>query len=184
MIIGITGTNGAGKGTVVDMLKKKGFIHFSASEFITKEIIKRGLPVNRDSMIVVANDLRARFGPGYIIATLLYEAAQQEKDAIVESIRTTGEIQKLRDARGILIGVDADQKTRYTRIQARKSEKDNVSYEEFVSQEEKEMSSDDPNKHNLRACITAADFIILNNGSKKDLKEKVERLPKKLYSLY
>ncbi|MCX6713904.1 MAG: dephospho-CoA kinase, partial [Candidatus Vogelbacteria bacterium] len=62
MIIGITGTLGAGKGAVVDCLKIKGFKHYSVTAFITDEIIKRGLPVNRDKMVLVANDLRAQYG--------------------------------------------------------------------------------------------------------------------------
>ena len=59
-IIGITGTLGAGKGTVVDFLvSEKGYKHYSVRSFISEEIIKRNLPLNRDSMVVVANDLRA-----------------------------------------------------------------------------------------------------------------------------
>lgn len=42
LIIGITGTIGAGKGTVSDYLvNKKGFKHFSVREFLIKEINKR-----------------------------------------------------------------------------------------------------------------------------------------------
>ncbi len=58
MIIGITGTSGAGKGTVVDYLLKKGFKHYSVRDFLTEEILKRGLEPNRDNMIFVANELR------------------------------------------------------------------------------------------------------------------------------
>ena len=36
MIIGITGTLGAGKGTVVDFLKEKGFRHFSVRDYLIK----------------------------------------------------------------------------------------------------------------------------------------------------
>ena len=58
--IGITGTLGAGKGTIVDYLvKSRGFEHYSVRAFITEEIKRRGLPVNRDSMTQVGNDLRA-----------------------------------------------------------------------------------------------------------------------------
>jgi len=42
IIIGITGTLGAGKGTVVEYLQEKGFRHYSARGFITKEVEKRG----------------------------------------------------------------------------------------------------------------------------------------------
>ena len=58
-IIGITGTHGAGKGTVTNYLvNKKGFKHYSARDFIVDEIKKRSLLVDRDSMREVSNDLR------------------------------------------------------------------------------------------------------------------------------
>ena len=75
--IGITGTIGAGKGTIVDYLvKEKGFVHFSVRDFITKEIQRRGMPVNRDSMTIVGNDLRATNSPAYITESL-YKQAQE-----------------------------------------------------------------------------------------------------------
>ncbi len=41
LIIGITGTLGAGKGTIVEYLEKEmGFDHLSVRDFITKEIEK------------------------------------------------------------------------------------------------------------------------------------------------
>ena len=44
MIIGITGTLGAGKGTIASYLvKEKGFKHFSVREFLNKELQKRKL---------------------------------------------------------------------------------------------------------------------------------------------
>ncbi len=64
MIVGITGTIGAGKGTVVEYLvQKKGFVHFSARALILEEVKKRGLEVARENTTLVANDLRAAFGP-------------------------------------------------------------------------------------------------------------------------
>ncbi|HVW71909.1 MAG TPA: AAA family ATPase, partial [Candidatus Paceibacterota bacterium] len=67
MIIALTGTNGAGKGAVVDYLvKDKGFAHHSMSGFITDEIKRRGMPVNRDSMNIVGNDLRKTYHPAHV----------------------------------------------------------------------------------------------------------------------
>ncbi|MEI7562921.1 MAG: AAA family ATPase [bacterium] len=63
-IIGLTGTLGSGKGTVVDYLTQKyHFEHLSATVFITEEIIRRNLPVDRDNMRIVADDLRRIYGP-------------------------------------------------------------------------------------------------------------------------
>jgi dephospho-CoA kinase len=181
LIVGITGTNGAGKGTIVDFLiNKKGFKHFSAGDFITEEIIKRRLPVNRETMILVANDLRTNFGSGYIAEQLLERAVSQGENAVIESIRTMGEVETLRKScsKFILLAVDADQKVRYERIKMRKSAKDNVSFEEFVSIEEKEMESSDFNKQNLVACSKAADYRIQNDGKMEELVQKVEEMLK------
>ena len=82
--IGITGTLGAGKGTIVDYLvKEKGFVHFSVRDFITKEIERRGLPVNRDTMTLVGNDLRATHSPSYITEALYAEAQLSGKNCII-----------------------------------------------------------------------------------------------------
>lgn len=131
-IIGITGTLGAGKGTVVDYLVTKGFKHYSARDFITREIVCRGMAVNRDSMTVVANDLRAEHSPSYIAEALYEEAAAAGKNAVIESLRTEGEIAALR-AKGdfLLVAVDADPKVRYERIVARGSETDKISLKNF-----------------------------------------------------
>lgn len=179
VMLGITGTNGAGKGTVVEYLvKKEGFGHFSASGLITEEIIKRNLPVNRDNMILVANDLRAKNGAGYIALELLKRAGESQENRIIESIRTLGEVGELKRRGGMLLAVDADQKLRYERIKKRGGEKDGVSYEEFAEQEKKEMMSEDPNKQNLTACRKMADFLIENNGTIEELEQKINEILK------
>ncbi|MDR0282177.1 MAG: AAA family ATPase [Candidatus Peribacteria bacterium] len=76
-IIGITGTIGAGKGTVVDYLvKEKGYDHFSVRAYLTEEIKRRNLPVNRDNMREIANELRAENGPAYVVKQLFLHAQQ------------------------------------------------------------------------------------------------------------
>ena len=76
IILGITGTLGAGKGTIVDYLvSEKGFEHFSVRSFLLEEIREQGLPENRDSMYRLANDLRAKFGPSYVVDRLYDRAA-------------------------------------------------------------------------------------------------------------
>jgi len=176
-IIGITGTLGAGKGTVVSYLMEKGFAHYSAREFISREILRRGLAVNRDNMVVVANDLRATHSPSYIAEALYDEAVAAGKNAVIESLRTEGEIVALR-AKGnfALLSVDADPKLRYARIFARGSETDKISFEKFLADEALEMHAIDPNKQNLARCIELADHRLINNGTIEELRAQVDDL--------
>jgi len=178
MVIGITGTLGAGKGTIVDYLvNKKGFAHFSVRKFLLKEIEKRELPEDRDSMVIVANDLRAKHSPSYITDKLYEQAVETGRNTVIESIRTPGEVDSLRRKSNFyLFAVDADPKTRFERIKKRKSETDNIDYETFIEDENREMTSDDPNKQNLKKCIKMADFVINNSGTIEELNEQVEKI--------
>ncbi len=174
MIIGITGTNGAGKGTVVEYLKTKWFIHFSARTFFIEEIKRRGLPINRDTITEVANDLRVKFGTGYFTEQALARLGSGSSDAVIESIRTPGEAEYLKAKGALLWAVDADIHTRYDHAILRGSETDKISFEKFVADEQREWSNDDPTKQNLKAVIDTADVILTNNGTQEELFAQVE----------
>jgi dephospho-CoA kinase len=177
LIIGITGTLGAGKGTIVEYLvQEKCFVHFSVRGFITEEILRQGLVVNRDSMVLVANKLRANNSPSYIVDQLYEQALLTGKNCIIESIRTPGEVESLRrKGNFLLFAVDADPMLRYDRIVMRNSETDRISFVTFVENEEREMQSNDPNKQNIGKCIDQADFTFYNNSTVADLFKQLEK---------
>ena len=162
-------------------MEKKGFTHYSVRAYLLKEIGRRGMAENRDSMVSVANELRAKHGPSYVTDQLYLEALVTGNNCIIESIRTPGEIDSLRKKGNFhLLAVDAEQHLRYARITGRNSETDNITYETFTANEAREMNTSDPNKQNLRACIKEADFILNNDGTKEDLFGEVEKVLKQI----
>lgn len=177
IFIGITGTLGAGKGTIVDYLvEKKGFSHYSVRDFLKEILLARNEALNRDNYTALGNELRAENGPAYVTDQLYLMALEGKGDAVIESIRTPGEVLSLREKGNFfLFSVDADPRIRYKRIRERNSETDRIPFDTFIDNERREMNSEDPNHQNLARCIAMADFRFLNNGNKESLFTEVEQ---------
>jgi len=182
MIIGITGTLGAGKGTIVEFLKQKGFMHFSVREYLNAKLESRGLPLNRDNQANLANELRTTHSPSFIVEQLLERAKAKAENVIIESIRSVAEAQLIKQG-GILLAVDADPQIRYDRISERKSETDKISYEKFLEQEKREMFSTNPHQQNLSECIKMADFVLENNETIEVLNEKIREVYERILNM-
>lgn len=175
MLVGITGSIGAGKGHVATYLvQNKNFAHYSARALITKEIERRGLPVDRDTMTETANSMRTQGGPTYLFEQLVAMAKEGGGDAVIESVRAVAEAEYLKAQGGILLAIDADPEVRFARIQKRGSETDHVSLVEWQAQEAREMHSDDPTKQNVAAVMAMADVVISNTDSVSALEKKID----------
>jgi dephospho-CoA kinase len=176
MLIGITGTDGAGKGSVVSYLVEHfGFVHFSSRTMIAEHVRAAGLPETRNQLRLTANEWRARDGDDVLVVTALRAIAQtQVTTAIIESIRTTAEASTLHANGGILLAVDADPHVRYERVQSRRSSSDQVSFAEFLAQEELEKNDPDPHGMQKAKVMGSADYTIMNNGTLEELYRAVD----------
>lgn len=176
MIIGITGTDGAGKGSAVDYLVKKyDFTHLSSRALIEQEINRRGLTPDRATLRLIANEMRAKHGDDVIVQRAFEKVSEFDlKKAAIESIRTMAEVKTLKEHGGILLAIDADPKVRYERISRRKSESDNVTFEQFQEHEALEMNDPDPHGMQKGEVMKAADYTIFNDGGYEDLHTKLD----------
>jgi len=166
MLIGITGTDGAGKGTVVDYLvAHHGYTHFSVRRDLLLSVLnERGLPTDREHMRVIANELRAERGDDMVVTAALSLVPEESVGMlIIDSIRALAEVETLKKVGGKLLAIDAEVHVRYHRIMARASETDQVTFDQFVAHERLESNDDDPHGMQKNAVIAAADHTILNN---------------------
>jgi len=175
MIIGITGTLGAGKGTVVAYLTQKGFAHYSSSGLLAEILKERGEFIDRDSMAKTARELRALDSAG--VPKKSYERANlpEGADAIFESLHTPEEARFIKSLGGFVLAVDADIETRYKRAVLRGSSKDNISYQKFLEQTEREEQEDAvATGHGIRGAMKLADFTLQNDGSVEELRKQID----------
>lgn len=180
-VVGLVGTFRAGKGAVVDfLLSQQGFTHYSVSEFLTQEIRRRGLPLNRDTMRSVANSLRREFGPACLVDTLYGQACiAGDSRIIIESLRSPAEVLRVKNLKsphqGYVIGVDADQRVRWLRTVESDSVKDGITFEEFAEQERLEMEGVHPFEQNIAEALKLAHIIVRNEGSLGELHVQITK---------
>jgi dephospho-CoA kinase len=172
-LIGLTGTNGAGKGEVAAALAKRGYACFSLSDEIREELKKRGKEPTRDNLIAQGNALRKRYGAD-ILARRIMKKIKGGK-AVIDSIRTGEEVAFLRRQPGfVLLAVDAPVELRYKRTRKRGRAESASTLAEFIAKENEEMSGE-AGEQQLRRCLALADVIIINNGTLAALHKKIEK---------
>lgn len=163
MLIGITGSIGGGKGTLVNYLSQfKSFSHYSSSDLLIKILKERNELVDRDGMNRIANELRANNPAGVPAETYKqYLADGSPKNAIFEALHSVPEAEFIKSKGGLILAITANPNVRYNRIKGRGSAKDNVTKEEFIVQQQREeLGSDDPNKSNIFDVIKIADYVV------------------------
>ena len=176
MLIGITGTDGAGKGTVVNYLvNQKGFVHYSGRVWFLEVIKEQGIEPTRENMRLVANELRKTFGNDCVVREYVKRAKRAgNTNYIIESIRATAEVKAIKENGGILLAIDAPPELRYERITARGSSSDHISFAEFIKHEELEMQDPDPHGMQKAKVMAMADYTISNAHDLDSLHQEIE----------
>ena len=172
-LIGLTGTNGSGKGAAARYFKKKGYDYYSLSDLIREELWKKNEPVTRNNLIRMGNDLRRTHGAD-ILARRVLERIKGK--AVIDSIRNPSEVECLREQTGfILLAVDAPVEVRFERAQKRGRDESASTLEEFRKKEAEEMTEQEKGQQ-LQTCMKLADFLIINDGTIDQFNKKLEKI--------
>lgn len=179
MILGLTGTLAAGKDTVAEYLTSKGFVRTSLSDAVRDECRRRRLPLDRPTLVRIANELRTQFGPSFLAERVVARLqAEGQPNATVVSIRNPAEatfLQRWPDFH--LVSVAAPRALRYERLVARGRDGDRaLAYEDFVRQEELELEHPDPHHQQLAAVIRLAEATVPNDETFAALQARVDDL--------
>jgi dephospho-CoA kinase len=180
MLIGLTGRYASGKTTVVQWFANRGVQTMSCSDSIRRWLSEEGVEESRESLIEGGRELRRRGGAGILAEMLLDELSGD--DAVIDSIRTPGEVEALRVRDDfVLIEILAVIDSRWQRSQERARPGDPSDRATFISQEKSEEVALDAAGQALVATAEMADLVLYNNGSIEelysDLEELIERLP-------
>ncbi len=174
-LIGLTGTNGAGKGEAAAYFVARGYAYFSLSDVIRDELRERGEPASRDNLIRTGNDLRDRFGPG-VLARRTMDKIGRTGRAVIDSIRNTREVDLLRRQEGfVLLAIDAPIALRFARVAVRGRDESAGDLEAFRKKEEEERAGGATGQQ-LEACMAAADRLIINDGTIPEFHRKLEEV--------
>jgi cytidylate kinase len=186
-IIGVSGTNGAGKDTVGHMLADKhGYLFVSITDILRREAERRGLEVSRENLRSISAEWRREQGLGVLVdkAVAEYEKAEDKYEGVVmASLRNPGEADRVHELGGTVLWVDANVRIRYARVQAALKKRgrggeDRKTLEQFKTEEAAEMErSGDSATLDMAAVKSRSDITVINNDkSQEEFLKSVEQV--------
>ncbi len=172
-LILITGMPGSGKTTAARYAEEYGFRVITMGDVVREEAERRGLRPTRETLSTLAEELRRMEG-GDAIARRCIERikALKAEAVIIDGVRSLEEAEAFRREFGdaTLIAIHASPRTRFERLRSRGRVDDPVDWDEFHRRDLKELEL------GLGSAIAMADAIIINEGSREELRREMEDL--------
>jgi len=155
---------GAGKSTIADGLKPKGYDIINMGNAVREEVKKRNLEPTRDNLGKLMLELREKNGPG-AIAELVKSQIESStaKVILIDGLRSNDEIQVLRKFGNVkLLAIHASTDTRFNFLQKRGRSDDPQTKDHFEERDNRELGVGISNP------IALSDDAISNTGLTKD----------------
>ena len=164
LLVCLTGMPGAGKSTIAEGLKPKGYEIINLGNAVREEAKKRNLDPTRENLGKLMLELRENNGAG-AIAELVKPTIESSNANVllIDGVRSNDEIKVLRKL-GIvkLLAIHASTDTRFNFLQKRGRSDDPQTKEHFNERDDRELGVGVSNS------IALSDFAISNIGLTKD----------------
>lgn len=180
-IYALVGMAGSGKSEAINYLQKKyGWPKVYFGEITFEEMKKRKLELNYDNEQATREDLRKKFGMGAYAALSLPKiknAMKLSKVVLIESLYSWSEYkiikEKFKDDFKV-ISIHASPAMRFDRLKKRKGWRPMKDYKTFKQRDWTEIENIEKG-----GPIAVADYVIINEGTKKELEKALENIVKK-----
>ena len=164
LIVCLTGMPGAGKSTIANGLKEKGFEIINMGDAVRAEAEKRNLEPTSQNLGKLMLELREKNGPGAVAELIKPSIENSNSNVIViDGIRSNDEIKVLKKSANVkLLSILASTDTRFTFLHDRGRSDDPKSREIFEERDNRELGV------GVGKSIELADESISNNELTKD----------------
>lgn len=155
---------GAGKSTIADGLKPKGYDIINMGNIVREEAKKRNLEATRENLGKLMLELREKNGLGAIAELVKPQIESSISDVIlIDGVRSNDEIQVLRKFGTVkLLAIHASTNTRFDFLQKRGRTDDPQTIEHFEERDNRELGV------GISNSIALSDYAISNVGLTKD----------------
>lgn len=164
LIVCLTGMPGAGKSTIADGLKPKGYDIVNMGNAVREEAKKRNLEPSRSNLGKLMLELREKNGPGAIAELIKPQIESSPSNVIlIDGVRSNDEIEVLRKIGNVkLLAIHASTDTRFDFLQKRGRSDDPQTKEHFEERDNRELGV------GISNSIALSDYAISNIGLTKD----------------
>jgi len=173
IIVGLAGMPGAGKGVFRKVVQNLGHSVVTMGDVVRAEVKRRNLKPTPENMGKVMLNLRELDGPAAIAKQCVPTLKQKNgKIVVIDGIRSLVEVEEFKKhfSEFVLVAVHSSPKTRYKRLVNRKRSDDPPNWDTFIERDLRELGI------GMGSVISVADYMIINEGSIKQLKNKITQL--------
>lgn len=173
IVIGVAGMPGAGKATVRKMVQEMGYPVVVMGDVIREEAERRKMEPTPENLGLIMLKIREEEGPAVVAKRCLPKIKKaKEKVVVIDGIRSLEEVEEFKRhfPNFTLIVIQASPETRFQRLFKRRRSDDPKTWKTFVERDARELSV------GLGGVIATADHIIVNEGTKEQLKRNVRKV--------